>query len=163
MKLFSVAFISALLIIVFYMAMNVTNILILLNDGMHERARVITGLSQDDSMLVKFFTEECLLSDYETQLALTKSGAYSDYEVRSIDYRLDITWIWSWPWDSTANATASESIPSIDGRIIPARRDAIIAQRGEAAANPPPWPDPRYRITLARMNGRWIISGLLLE
>ena len=162
-RLFGVAVIGALLVVVFYLAMNITNIVILLNDGMAERARVVTGISTDDSLLNKFFTEECLISDYEVQLGLAKSGIYKDYEIRSIDYRLSIEWIWSWPWDSMANATAAESIPSIDGRIMTARRDAVVAERGEEAANVPPWRNTRYKITLARIDGRWIISGLLPE
>jgi hypothetical protein len=51
----------------------------------------------------------------------------------------------------------------MDGRVMTTRRDEVIASRGEAAVNPPAWESKRYRITLVREEGRWLISSVSNE
>ncbi|MDR2504562.1 MAG: hypothetical protein LBD16_00500 [Oscillospiraceae bacterium] len=162
-RLFGVVLVGALLVAVFYLAMNITNIMILLSDGMTERARVITRIETDDTLLRKFFTDDSIASDLDLSLALTDSGIYGNYDVSAIDVREDIQWVWTWPWDSSASATVSESMESIDGSINAGKRDAVIAQYGEGAVNLPEWQNVTYKVTLTRIDGRWIISGIMKE
>ena len=61
-----------------------------------------------------------------------------------------------------ARAEIIESIPAIDGTIRSSRREAALAVGGEARLSPPRWTTSRYRVTLTRTAGRWMISNLQL-
>ncbi|MDR1570417.1 MAG: hypothetical protein LBS72_08025 [Oscillospiraceae bacterium] len=159
-RLFALCVISALLVVTFYLSMNITNIVILLKDGMAARAQVVLGIDSDISRLEKFFTQECLQHDANTQRALVGSGDYKDYDIRGLDHRLSMEWIWSWPWEDTASAIVVESVPAIDGKVKTSLRSDVLEQRGEEGLTPPEWREVRYRVTLARLEGRWIISAL---
>lgn len=162
-RLFGVCVISALLIVTFYLAMNVTNLFILAKDGMAARAQVILRMDQDAAELEKFFSPEYLARDALVQRSLAGDSVYMDYDIRGLDHRLTMEWIWSWPWDNTANATVVESVPAIDGKIKSSLREAALAQ-DESRLYPPEWGNARYRITFLRADGRWKISSIhLLE
>ncbi|MDR1598515.1 MAG: hypothetical protein LBS11_01325 [Oscillospiraceae bacterium] len=159
-RLFGICVVGAILVVAFYMSMNTTNIIVLSKDGMAARARVILGTEEDPGILSKFFTVECLTRDARVGVALAGESPYEDYDIRGMDHRLNIEWMWTWPWDNTASATAVETMPLIDGRVKSARREAVVETRGEGAVNPPAWNPVRYRITLTRDEGRWIITAL---
>ncbi|GHU69899.1 hypothetical protein AGMMS49992_01340 [Clostridia bacterium] len=160
-RLFGVCVIGAILVIAFYMSMNITNIIVLMKDGMAERAQVILHTDEDPQELMKFFSYDCLARDADVGRALAGNSPYADYDIRGMDHRLKIETMWTWPWDNTATATVLESVPSIDGKVKSTRREAVLAEGGEGAANPPAWPIVRYRVTLTRESGRWIISSII--
>lgn len=160
-RLFWVTVISALLIVAFYMAMNATNIHILLTDGMKARAGVIL-LQEDASELTKFFKRDYLESDEQLRVGMSDSSPYADYDIRSFDHRVTLEWMWSWPWENAARADFVEEVPTIDGQVKSARREEVVAAGGEAAIDPPAWPKARYRATLTRVDGQWKISNLQL-
>ena len=61
-----------------------------------------------------------------------------------------------------ARAEIVESVPAIDGTIRSSRREAALAAGGEDRLSPPKWSTARYRVTLVRSAGRWMISNLQL-
>ena len=69
-RLLVVCLILGLLMTVFYYAMNVSNIQIILKDGMANRAKVVMGVSSDSSELNKYFQQACMDSDTVLAAAL---------------------------------------------------------------------------------------------
>lgn len=94
------------------------------------------------------------------QVGLSDTSPYKDYEIRGYDHRVKMVSVWSWPWENVARAEVVESIPAIDGTIRSAKREAALAEGGEERLSPPAWTTTRYRVTLVRTAGRWLISNL---
>ena len=160
-RIFFLTLISALLIMAFYLAMNTTNIWVLIDDGLDARAGVVL-MGSDASMLDKYFRSEFLSKDPVLQVGMSDTSPYIDYEIRGYDHRVRMVSVWAWPWESVARAEIVESIPAIDGTIRSSRREAALAAGGEARLTPPKWATSRYRVTLVRSAGRWKISNLQL-
>ena len=160
-RIFFLTLISALLIMAFYLAMNTTNIWVLIDDGLDARAGVVL-MGSDASMLDKYFRSEFLSKDPVLQVGMSDTSPYIDYEIRGYDHRVRMVSVWAWPWESVARAEIVESIPAIDGTIRSSRREAALAAGGEARLTPPKWATSRYRVTLVRSAGRWKISTLQL-
>ena len=160
-RMFFLTIISALLIISFYRAMNTANIWVLIDDGLSARAGVVL-MGGDASELSKFFRQEFLDQDPVLQVGLSDASPYRDYEIRGYDHRVRMVSVWSWPWENVARAEIIESIPAIDGTIRSSRREAALAAGGEARLSPPQWATSRYRVTMTRTAGRWMISNLQL-
>lgn len=160
-RLFWVTLLSAIFIITFYLAMNASNIYIVITDGMRARAGVV--LMQDDaSELSKFFGRSFLETDETLRVGMSDASPYAHYDIRGFDHRIKMEWMWSWPWEDVARADIVESIPAIDGKVKSSRREAVIAAMGEGAVSPPPWSTGHYRVTLARTGGQWRITNLQL-
>lgn len=159
-RLFVLCLILGLLMTTFYYAMNLSNIQIILKDGMANRAKVIMGISTSADELTRYFQQACLDSDETLAAALRGASPYVDYNVRGIDHRLDMGFFWLWPWDTTVRLTMEERIPRIDGRVKGLKADEVIAQRGDSAVYPPAWPDAHYRVLLVRESGQWKIRNL---
>lgn len=160
-RMFFLTIISALLIISFYLAMNTTNIWVLIDDGLSARAAVVM-MNENPSELSKYFRQEFINQDPVLQVGLSDASPYKDYEIRGFDHRVRMVSVWSWPWENVARAEIIESIPAIDGTIRSSRREAALAAGGEARLSPPDWATSRYRVTLTRTAGRWMISNLQL-
>jgi len=73
----------------FYMAMNVSNIYVVLNDGLQKRVDVILTRQQAEE-LNKYFHADFLLADPALEGALDGSSAYVDYNITGFDYDLTI-------------------------------------------------------------------------
>lgn len=160
-RMFFLTVISALLVISFYLAMNTANIWVLIDDGLGARASVVL-MDEDASELTKYFRQEFINQDPVLQIGVSDTSPYRDYEIRGFDHRVRMEWVWSWPWEDVARAEIIESIPAIDGTIRSSRREAALAAGGEARLSPPDWATSRYRVTLTRTGGRWMISNLQL-
>ena len=160
-RIFFLTVLSALLIMSFYLAMNTANIWVLIDDGLGARASVVL-MGEDDENLGKFFRQEFLSQDPVLQVGLSDSSPYRDYEIRGFDHRVRMVSVWSWPWENVARAEVIESIPAVDGTIRSSRREAALAAGGEERLSPPKWATSRYRVTLTRTAGRWMISNLQL-
>jgi hypothetical protein len=161
-RLFLICLIGGIAITVFYYAMNVTNMQIILKDGMATRAKVIMGIETNSGTLNRYFQASCLKSDEILTAAINGNSEYRDYNVRGIDHRRNMGFMWTWPWDTTARLTIQESIPRIDGRVKGTRADEVIARDGAKAVYPPDWPDAQYRVSLVKENGQWKIRSLTL-
>ncbi|MBR4039325.1 MAG: hypothetical protein IKJ11_04405 [Clostridia bacterium] len=160
-RMFFLTIISALLIISFYLAMNTANIWVLIDDGLSARAGVVL-MGEEAGELAKYFRQEFISQDPVLQVGLSETSPYMDYEIRGYDHRVRMVSVWSWPWENVARAEVIESIPAIDGTIRSSRREAALAVGGEARLSPPDWTTSRYRVTLTRTAGRWMISNLQL-
>jgi len=160
-RMFFLTVISALLIISFYLAMNTANIWVLIDDGLSARAAVVL-MDEDSSDLDKYFRQEFISRDPVLQVGMSDNSPYKDYEVRGFDHRVKMVSVWSWPWENIARAEIIESIPAIDGTIRSSRREAALSAGGESRLSPPKWASSRYRVTLTRTAGRWMISNLQL-
>ena len=159
-RLVVLCLILGLAITVFYYAMNLTNIQIVLKDGMAGRAKYVMGIDKSRSELEKYFQQVCLENDSALLQTDQGNSPYENYNVRGIDHRLEMGFFWLWPWENAARLTISESIPRIDGRVKGTRADEVIARDGADAVYPPGWPDAEYRVLLARENGQWKIKTL---
>lgn len=160
-RFFLITFLSALFILVFYLAMHTANIWILIDEGLNARAGVVlTG--EDADSLTNYFKEDFLAQDPVLSLALTGSSPYGDYSIRSYRHTVKMLSVWCWPWENTARAEVIESVPYINGTILSEKRGAAIEAGGEERLSPPAWDSCRYRISLVRNAGRWKISGMQL-
>ncbi len=159
-RLFVLCLILGLVITVFYYAMNVSNIQIILKDGMATRAKYIMGMEDKQTELNKYFLQVCLENDSGVVAAGEGNSPYADYNVRGIDHRMDMGFLWVWPWENNVRLTIQERIPRIDGRVKGTKADEQIAKNGAEAVYPPAWPDAEYRVLLSRENGQWKIKSL---
>lgn len=158
-RLFLVCLIGGLILTVFYYAMNLTNIQIILKDGMANRAKVIMGMETDMEVLNKYFQPSCLASDEALQASQGENAPYADYNIRGIDHRLEMGFFWTWPWDTGIRLNVTERIPRIDGRVKGTRAEEVIAREGPGALYPPDWVEAMYRVNLVRENGQWKIRA----
>ena len=159
-RLLVLCVILGLIMTVFYYAMNLSNIQIVLKDGMAYRAKYIMGMDNTRKELEKYFLTVCLENDSAVLETEAGNSAYKDYNVRGIDHRLEMGFLWVWPWDNTARLTITERIPRIDGRVKGTKADEVIARDGAEALYPPAWNDAEYRVLLTKENGQWKIKTL---
>ena len=161
-RLLVVCLILGIAITVFYYAMNLSNLQVILKDGMASRAKVIMGIDSDIDGLARYFQQAYLTADEALISVRNGTSPYSNYNVRGIDHRMEMGFVWTWPWDTSIRLTITESIPRIDGRVKGTKADEVIAQHGAAAVYPPSWPDAQYRENLVKENGQWKIRSLTL-
>ena len=159
-RLLVLCVILGLIMTVFYYAMNLSNIQIVLKDGMAYRAKYIMGMDDSRKELDKYFLTVCLENDSAVLAVGEGNSPYKDYNVRGIDHRLEMGFLWVWPWDSSVRLTIKEKIPRIDGRVKGNKADEVIARDGADAGYPPAWEDAEYRVLLTRENGQWKIKTL---
>ena len=160
-RMFVLTVVCALLIIAFCLAMNTANIWVLISDGLDARAGVVL-MGEGEEELTRYFRQEYLSQDPVLQVGLSDASPYRDYEIRGYDHRVRMVSVWAWPWEDVARAEIIESVPAIDGTIRSSRREAALAAGGEERLSPPKWSTARYRVTLVRSAGRWMISNLQL-
>ncbi len=160
-RMFMLTVVSALLIIAFYLAMNTANIWVLISDGLDARAGVVL-MGEGEEELTKYFRQEFLSQDPVLRVALSDTSPYRDYDLRGYDQRVRVISVWAWRWETVARAEIIESIPAIDGTILSSKREAALAEGGEERLSPPKWATARYRVTLVRSAGKWMISNLQL-
>ncbi len=158
-RLFIICLVAGLCVVSFYYAMNLTNMQIIIKDGMARRAQYVMGIEEADE-LGKYFQTAFLQTDATLLTMQNGSSPYQNYNVRGIDHRIQMGFVWVWPWDEACRVEVIESIPRIDGRVKADRAEAIVETYGANAVYPPSWQSARYRVTLSRENGQWKIRGL---
>ena len=151
-RLILICVLLGMLVCGFYMAMNISNIYVVLSDGLEKRVDVILTRQQAEE-LNKYFHADFLLADPAQDGALNAHSAYVDYNITGFEYDLKIEKLWAWPWDNFANCTVVERVPSISGNVIASRRS-------EVSSRIPRWQGGRYDITLAKAGGQWKIVGM---
>ena len=162
-RLLAVCLILGLVMTVFYYTMNLSNIQIVLKDGMANRAKYIMGMDNTRKELEKYFLAACLDNDQDILRTEEGNSPYRNYNVRGIDHRLEMGFLWVWPWDNSVRLVISEQVPRIDGRVKGSKADEVIAQEGADAVYPPAWQGTEYRVLLTRENSQWKIKTLLPE
>ncbi len=158
-RLLAVTLVLGMLVVGFYYAMNMTNIYVVLKDGMARRAQVVMTLEEPEE-LSKFFYSSFLQRDAAVQTVYNGTTPYQDYNMVGIDHRLEMGFTWVWPWDDRTTVTIVERIPRIDGRIKGSVAESYIAQYGDEVLYPPEWISARYRAALIKENGQWKILSL---
>lgn len=175
-RLLLICLILALAITVFYYAMNLANIQIILKDGMAARAKYVMGINGNLNELDKYFTSQYIRAATETRqdareeaseqtdllkLAYEGKSPYANYTVRGIDHRLDMDFFWLWPWeDEDVEIVIHEKIPRIDGRIKGSVADDVIRDNGPEAVYPPPWEEVSYKVTMKKDGTQWKVSRM---
>lgn len=125
-------------------AMYVSNIYIIVSEGMEMRASCILG-TVGKNELTEHFDENWLIRD-----SALESGLYDAYRVDSYDYRLSIEKFKVLPWSKTATLQVLERVLNIQA---PAYND-------DTTDPAPAWTDSRMKITLEKVEGRWYITEL---
>ena len=159
-RLLVICLVLGLIITVFYYTMNLSNIQIVLKDGMAGRAKYVMGVTTQRSDLEKFFQKGYLDSDDLITATDQGSSPYADYNIRGIDHRLEMGFLWIWPWENNTRLDITERIPRIDGRVKGLKADEVIAAKGDGAVYPPEWPEASYQVQLTRENGQWKIRSM---
>ncbi|MEE1200971.1 MAG: hypothetical protein U0L09_09995 [Christensenellales bacterium] len=136
----------------FFMAMNLANVYIILDEGLEKRVEVILT-REDAEELNKYFHYDFLNADPALAGAFDGTSAYSDYSISDFEYDLKIESMWSWPWDAYATCTVLERVPSIQGKVLSSRANEI-------SPDIPEWQGGRYNITLVKEDGLWRIIGM---
>ena len=158
-RLMLLTLIAALLIVGFYMAMNTSNIYVLLTDGLSERTSVIIDGS-DSAQLGDYFEQSYLQSDQLLCDAQNGLSVYENYKITSYDHNVSLNWMWSWPWSDMAQAEITETVLEIEGKPLASAADRVTS--GELTSYPPHWQGGRYRVQLIKANGQWRISQIML-
>lgn len=162
-RLLVICLVLGLIITTFYYTMNLSNIQIVLKDGMAGRAKYVMGVTTQRNDLDKFFQIGSLDTDALVTATDRGESPYINYNIRGIDHRLETGFFWLWPWDNNVWIDISERIPRIDGRVKGLKADEMIAANGESAVYPPEWPEASYRVQLTRENGQWKIRTMTLK
>ncbi len=160
-RLLLICLVLGVMMTTFYYAMNVTNVYVVLKDGMAYRAQVIM-MGEDAAEMTKYFQPAFLERDGALIASQQGNSPYKDYNVVGIDHRLDMGFMWIWPWEDTVRVVITERIPSIDGRAKGSTAEALVAAGGSEALYPPRWTSASYRAVLTRENGQWRIKSLTL-
>ena len=158
-RLMLLTLIAALLIVGFYMAMNTSNIYVLLTDGLSERTSVIID-GGDSAQLGDYFEQSYLQSDQLLCDAQNGLSVYENYKITSYDHNVSLNWMWSWPWSDMAQAEITETVLEIEGKPLASAADRVTS--GELTSYPPHWQGGRYRVQLIKANGQWRISQIML-
>ncbi|MDR0840836.1 MAG: hypothetical protein LBN26_05550 [Christensenellaceae bacterium] len=144
--LLAIVVIIVLAFIVFVEAMYISNIYILVTEGMEARAECILQ-NGSTAGLTEYFTQDFVALDHALY-----DGAYSEYTISNFLYKLQVQSIVALPWDNTASVRVTERMLALSGK----------ANEGAPSEKLPAWVDVRYRVKLSRMQGRWYISDIIL-
>ena len=144
-----VAGIVALCLGVFAEGMHVSNLYILVTEGMQARAETIVK-NGEPLELTAYFTEDFINSD-----AALYEEDYENFTVASFDYRVEIRSFFVLPWSVRATMVIDDSLAAINA----APNDT---QEGGQAPALPEWTPGRYHVLFIKEGSRWYISGLVL-
>lgn len=95
---------TLIIIIVFFVAYDLANVYVMLDDGLSQRAEIILK-NEDPSYLDRFFSWNYLNSD-----PLLTNHQYYDYLISDYDYKVKVEKLWVWPWQSTTSVQIVEYI-----------------------------------------------------
>lgn len=132
---------------VFVEGMQVSNLYILVTEGLDARADVIINDLEPDELTL-YFTDEFIANDNALY-----TGEYTGFTVASYDYRVDIRSFFVLPWSVKASMTIDDNLAAIN-----AAADSV----GEDETPPelPEWTSGRYEMVFTKVGSRWYISGM---
>lgn len=141
----------AVLIVAFFVAMDSSNVYVIVSDGMKARAtNILIPVQSTD--LSKYFTENFIKSQ-----PAAGSSDYSSFTITDFSYKLDVESLWCSPWRNTATVTVVESIPSVS--YVKPQGDTGDGE-GKKAPEPPPWQRARYKLKCVRSGEYWRIDSM---
>lgn len=127
--------------------MSISNIYIIVTEGLERRADCILGI-RPSSELQEYFFKDWLVRDDAID-----SGKYDAFRVDSYDYRLSIEKIKVYPWSTEATVRVLEQVVNIQA----------YANNESNKDNVPQWEDSRMEIRLEKIDGRWFITMLSVQ
>ena len=142
-----------LLTTAFTCAMNMSNMFILLSDGMEYRANVILG-NKEEAEMIKYFSQ-----DFIDNEELLHSSPYDQYKLNGSSYSLSVKSLWAWPWQTTCNAIVEERV-ILEGNMKNEfkTKEQIDAKETVPA---PYWENREMSVTLRKQSsGAWIITRI---
>ena len=138
-----------LCVLAFICASRVSNLYILISEGMPLRAdSMLHGV--DDPDLTTYFTPDCIRND--ATLRAQSMSAYEQFTFSGYEYDITIDKMHVFPWQTRIYVDAIEQISSIKGS----------ASTDASSAEIPAWTPIRYRLDMEHINGRWYISAISL-
>jgi len=175
-KLSALVAIALLVVLGTFIAYDMANIYVVVNDGMSQRASIILD-EKDPSELNKYFTLKYLNSD-----SLFYSEKYKDYIIQDFDYKLVVKRLWVWPWQSRTRMLVEEYIPEDSWKfsITDELRETLMAEQfpegddeqeadgGESEQekpklkiDPPVWQNGEKILELRKVDGQWKIDRIV--
>jgi len=143
----------ALVSTAFTCAMNLSNMFILVNDGMAMRANVILGKTDADE-LPKFFTHEYIASE-----PAFADSYYWKYDLYGSSYSLKIEKLWAWPWQSTVTCRVRERVILEAYLKVEHQNEQQLATTEKFPADP--WHNYVYDVVLRKLSdGSWVIARI---
>ena len=141
------ALVFSLAFCVFVSAMYVSNIYIILTEGMELRAEcVLKDTVQPD--LTEYFSEAFVASD-----AALYAEKYSGYTVTNFDYRIQIEKLFVWPWSGSVRVRVTDKVVNIAG---------TANDESGSADSMPVWEPAQQEVTLVKVGTRWYIHKVEL-
>ena len=141
-----ISLILGLVFAFFTEGMYISNIYVIVTEGMQMRAEIVLKHG-DPAELRQYFTDEFLASD-----ELVNSGKYLDYLIDSYDYRYSIKGVSVLPWGKNGSMTYVERIPVISGSSV-----------SDDVTEPlPSWIPMSYKVQLKKIDGCWLINDLAI-
>ncbi|MBQ4610601.1 MAG: hypothetical protein IJB30_02600 [Clostridia bacterium] len=143
----SVALVIVLCLGAFVTAMHISNLYILVTEGLELRAEYVLQGGELTS-LTEYFAEEFVARD-----PALYDGTYSDFTVTNFIYKIEIKNLFVLPWHNTATVKVYEKLLSVSGKANEGAPDGAVM---------PEWPAAVYNVKLTKTDGRWYISDMLL-
>lgn len=132
---------------VFFSVTHLSNIDIMVREGMKARAKVV--YNQDESIdLTNYFTQNCLNADDELN-----NGRYEGYTITGYNQKTDFSMAWVWPWENEKVIYVTESMVNVKGSVTEK------SENSEEKNEIPEWKNGIYRIVLIRDGSFWSISS----
>ncbi|MBR5948061.1 MAG: hypothetical protein IKZ82_05365 [Clostridia bacterium] len=123
-------------------AMYMSNIYIIVTEGLERRADCILG-NRSSTELAEYFTKEWIIRDEDID-----SGKYDAFRVDSYDYRLTIEKMSVYPWSKEASIRVLEQVVNIQASPYnDSNKDPV-----------PQWEGSRMEIRLEKIDNRWYIT-----
>jgi hypothetical protein len=176
-KLSALVAIVLLVVLGAFIAYDMANIYVVVNDGMSQRASIILD-EKDPSELNKYFTLKYLNSD-----PLFYSEKYRDYIIQDYDFKLVMKRLWVWPWQSHTRLLVEEYIPEDSWKfsITDELREVLMEEQnqdseqgqeengGESGQKekpelkiaPPVWQNGEKIIEMRKVDGQWKIDRIV--
>lgn len=151
-RLIILCILAGMLVCGFFMCLNISNIYIILDEGLEKRVEVILTREEAEE-LNKYFHYDFLNADPALAGAFDGSSVYGNYIISDYEYEMKIERLWAWPWDQYATCTVTEQVHDIAGKVIPSRAADVPAEI-------PAWQGGRYNLTLVKENGLWKVIGM---
>ena len=142
-----IALIVVLCLIAFVTAMHISNIYILVTEGLELRAGYILQ-GGEIAPLTEYFTENFIAQD-----PALYAGTYSSFNVTNFIYKIEVKSLLTLPGDSTATVKVYEKMLSVSGSPM---------EGTDPEAQLPQWMPATYNVKLKKIKGRWYISDMIL-
>lgn len=146
-NLLVLALIVVLCLAAFVTAMNISNIYILVTEGLELRAGYILQGGEIAS-LTEYFTESFVAQD-----AALYAGTYDSFSVTNFIYKIEVKSFFMLPGDSSATVKVYEKLLSLSGSP---------KEGTDQDAQLPQWTPATYNVKLKRVKGRWYINDMIL-